>query len=102
MSVMKRLVLLLGVTLLLCSACQTGSAPSTAQPAGGEGHGLEGGRTPVIAFRFVHMSDTHFGVGNNQQANVKMFEEISRLELRPAFCVNTGDVAEIGNDEEYR
>lgn len=48
------------------------------------------------------MSDTHFGAGNNQQADIKLFEEISRLDPQPAFCVNTGDVAEIGTEEEYQ
>ena len=93
---MKRLLVLLGVTLLLCSACQSNSNDSTTQPIAVRE------RTPVTAFRFVHMSDTHFGVGNNQQANVRMFEEITNLDPAPAFCVNTGDIAEIGNDEEYQ
>lgn len=60
------------------------------------------GCAPVFAdFRLVHCSDTHFGAGNNQQADVAMFKEISSLDPRPAFVVNTGDVAEIGTDEEY-
>src|SRR5688572_5998325 len=91
---MKRPIVLLVVALLVGASCQT-DAPAT-QP------GASRAPTPVAAFRFVHMSDTHFGVGNNQPANVRMFEEISKLEPQPEFCVNTGDIAEIGNDEEYQ
>jgi outer membrane protein assembly factor BamB len=55
----------------------------------------------VKPFRFVHMSDTHFGAGNNAVIDTAMFKEISALDPLPAFCVNTGDICEIGGDEEY-
>ncbi len=52
-------------------------------------------------FRFIHISDTHFGAGNNQQADLALFKEISALNPQPAFVINTGDVCEIGGDDEY-
>lgn len=52
-------------------------------------------------FTFVHASDTHFGVGKNHEIDAEFFREISALDPRPAFVINTGDVCEIGSDEEY-
>ena len=50
---------------------------------------------------FIHMSDTHFGAGNNAIVDTEMFKEISAIEPLPKFAINTGDVCEIGTDEEY-
>ena len=50
---------------------------------------------------FIHMSDTHFGAGTNDAINVQMFKEISAIEPLPKFAINTGDVVEIGTDEEF-
>ncbi len=56
----------------------------------------------VKPFRFVHMSDPHFGAGNNADIDTAMFKEISALDPQPAFCVNTGDICEIGGVDEYK
>lgn len=56
-------------------------------------------------FTFVHMTDTHVtaseAANSNAAKDAEMFREISALNPRPAFSVNTGDVCEIGTDEEY-
>jgi 3',5'-cyclic AMP phosphodiesterase CpdA len=58
-------------------------------------------RVALGDFRFVHITDTHFGAGNNQQADIALFKEISALDPPPAFVINTGDVCEMGSDDEY-
>lgn len=91
---MKRLTFLLAVIGLVCTGCQHASNGVVAAQS-------NEARQHVQPFRFVHVSDTHFGTGNNQPANIKMFEEISALDPPAEFLVNTGDIAEIGTDEEY-
>jgi len=52
-------------------------------------------------FTFIHISDTHFGAGNNAEIDAAMFAEINKLNPKPAFVVNTGDICEKGTPEEY-
>lgn len=56
-------------------------------------------------FTFVHITDTHItaseAAGSNFEKDSLLFREISALNPRPAFVVNTGDVCEIGTDAEY-
>jgi outer membrane protein assembly factor BamB len=58
-------------------------------------------------FTFIHASDVHFGakrIGStvmNADVDARMFDEISRLDPKPAFMVITGDIAEIGDDAQY-
>jgi outer membrane protein assembly factor BamB/3',5'-cyclic AMP phosphodiesterase CpdA len=52
-------------------------------------------------FRFVHISDPHFGAGENHVTDAKLFKEISELNPRPAFVVATGDICEYGTPSEY-
>ncbi len=61
---------------------------------------------PVQAdFTFIHMTDVHVGATdapNSRTAiDASLFREISALNPKPAFVMNTGDVCEIGTDEEY-
>jgi outer membrane protein assembly factor BamB len=64
-----------------------------------------GGWPAWADFVFVQTTDTHVGVDHAPGSNVAkcaaMWEEISRLEPRPAFVINTGDVCEVGIDAEY-
>lgn len=56
-------------------------------------------------FTFVHTSDTHVGETDGPESraasDAALYREISKLEPRPAFVFNTGDVCEIGTDREY-
>lgn len=56
-------------------------------------------------FTFVHSTDTHVSAsdapGSNADKDAVLFREISALNPKPAFIVNTGDVCEIGTDAEY-
>lgn len=56
-------------------------------------------------FTFIHSTDTHVGATDRPDSNADkdrvLFKEISALTPKPAFIINTGDVCEIGTDEEY-
>lgn len=63
---------------------------------------------PAIAradFSFVHITDIHVtaseAANSNAAKDAALYREISGLQPQPAFVVNTGDVCEIGTDEEY-
>src|SRR3989442_11537752 len=58
-------------------------------------------QTARADFSFVHISDTHVGAGNNAEIDAELFKEISKLNPKPAFVVNTGDVCETGTPEQY-
>jgi 3',5'-cyclic AMP phosphodiesterase CpdA len=56
-------------------------------------------------FTFVHITDAHVTASEAPESvaakdNV-LFREISALNPRPAFVINTGDVCETGTDAEY-
>lgn len=56
-------------------------------------------------FSFVHVTDTHITASEAPKSpaaeDAALFREISALNPKPAFVVNTGDVCEIGTDAEY-
>jgi outer membrane protein assembly factor BamB len=56
-------------------------------------------------FRFVHTSDPHVntkeGPGTNAGNDAERYKEISALDPKPAFIVQTGDIVEVGTVEEY-
>ena len=56
-------------------------------------------------FSFVHITDTHVtatdAANSNAAKDMAMYREISALNPKPAFVMNTGDVCEVGTDEEY-
>ena len=76
---MSKLRLFFALTLFLCAAARVARAD----------------------FTFIHSSDPHFGAGENQETNAKLFAEIAALKPRPAFVVATGDICEYGTDAEY-
>jgi|GEM_PF-2586500 len=59
-------------------------------------------------FRFIHLTDTHIGVAVGEIALSSAVAEINKLKLsedenRPvAFVINTGDITELGFEEEYK
>src|SRR5688500_7044242 len=57
------------------------------------------------AFAFIHTTDTHVGEKDDEGSNAARvsaaYREISALQPRPAFVVNTGDYVEIGTPAEY-
>lgn len=56
-------------------------------------------------FRFVHTSDPHVnakeGLGTNAGNDAERYKEISALDPKPAFVIQTGDIVEVGTVEEY-
>lgn len=56
-------------------------------------------------FSFVHITDIHVTAADGEESNAAkdaaLFREISVLDPKPAFVVNTGDVCEVGTDAEY-
>lgn len=56
-------------------------------------------------FSFVHVTDSHVGVGQGAASNANLdaalYQEINALTPRPAFVVHTGDVCELGTDAQY-
>ncbi len=58
-------------------------------------------------FTFVHVSDIHVGAslpaGGPPHAEIDeaMFKEIAALNPKPAFVAATGDICEIGSDDQY-
>ncbi len=53
------------------------------------------------SFTFIHISDPHVGVEGHAETDAAMFKEMSQLKPQPKFVVATGDICEIGGDEEY-
>ena len=66
---------------------------------------LAGPASALADFTFVHASDTHVGASaeppGHAADDARLFAEIAALDPRPAFVVNTGDVAEIATPAEY-
>jgi outer membrane protein assembly factor BamB len=56
-------------------------------------------------FRFIHASDTHGNTNTASSSNIAAdadrWKEISALDPKPAFIVTTGDICDLGTDEEY-
>ena len=56
-------------------------------------------------FSFVHVTDSHVGVGQGATSNASLdaalYQEINALTPRPAFVIHTGDVCELGTDAQY-
>jgi len=56
-------------------------------------------------FSFVHITDTHVTATEAPESNAAkdaaLYREISGLTPKPAFVVNTGDVCEVGTEQEY-
>src|SRR5688572_25119652 len=56
-------------------------------------------------FRFIHASDPHFnekeGPGTHAHHDGERYKEISALDPKPVFIVQTGDIVEIGTVAEY-
>src|SRR6187397_621930 len=84
---MKRILHLLLVSVFIVGCSSTSREPDF-KPKG-------------ESFTFIHISDPHVGQGVNAQTDAKLFKEISELEPQPKFVVATGDICEIGGDEEY-
>ncbi|HEY3269256.1 MAG TPA: PQQ-binding-like beta-propeller repeat protein [Armatimonadota bacterium] len=78
---MKTLITLMALTLT------TASASSAA------------GVTP---FTFAHMSDTHIADTPSHDANLKRaVDEWNAMDPRPAFVIHTGDITEMGQEEQF-
>ena len=65
--------------------------------------------TPLVSradFTFVHATDLHVNARQEATSNAardaRMYDEISALNPRPAFVVQTGDIVEIGTAAEFR
>jgi outer membrane protein assembly factor BamB len=52
-------------------------------------------------FTFIHCSDIHVGAGEHAKTDAALFSEMSKLNPRPAFVVNTGDICEYGTVAQY-
>lgn len=52
-------------------------------------------------FIFVHITDTHVGSSAGNRNTPRVVDELLKLDPRPAFVVNGGDLTELGTADQY-
>lgn len=58
----------------------------------------------VTPFTFAHISDTHISIGTpTHDANLKAaIEEMNAMDPRPSFVIHTGDITEMGQEDQFK
>ncbi len=58
--------------------------------------------TRLYALQFVHFTDTHIGSSTGGKRLTLFVQEILNMSQKPDFLIHTGDITELGREEEFR
>lgn len=58
--------------------------------------------TNLYALRFIHFTDTHIGSSTGAKQLTLFVQEILNMPQKPDLLIHTGDITELGREEEFR